>query len=187
MENQYKISDIRDMLMSENELPVKASELNLMLISTGDLVETAIGKVETKQGRKHGICGEYREPEEKNPYWIPLYDDRAAKYVKNLALEVFAERLKPVVAGTENSTQRNTTAPQKAQPVIEPEPSCYKCKHYINGDCGMPRKHICSFYEPCYRPTAVDIEIMERAKEGFGVVGGMKETALGDKDPSEWR
>ena len=186
MPEKKKISDISRLLNEERHIEVSPSELNLMLIATGDLIQTAIGKIETFQGRKHGILGEYRTPANKSPYWIPLYSEAAVQYVLKLANDVFRERApKPSAEEPEGAHLR---APQSQEQRTQNSggregDSCRRCKLLINGECGMPRG-ICSFYEPCYVPTAQDIEIMVAAQRDYGVVGGMTQTALGDIDDS---
>ncbi len=182
MPENKKISDISKQLTEENHIPVTPKELNLMLIATGDLVDTAIGKIETKQGRKRGITGEYRTPAGKDPYWIPLYNEDAFKYVLELAKGIFSERVTMPIEENLPSVQPNTLRteePVNHEARHSEEASCMRCKLYINDECGMPTG-ICSFYEPCFIPTAQDIEIMAAAHEGFGVVGSMlNQDALG--------
>lgn len=68
---------------SVNKLAIR---INKLLISRQDLTECAIGKVETAKGRSHGICGEYRERENGESYWQPLYSEQGKQYVESLFL-----------------------------------------------------------------------------------------------------
>lgn len=70
------ISQISRKIYEDHGISISARELNAMLIKTGDLVETGIGKVETKLGRSHGIRGEYRDYDDSS-YWCPLYDEKS--------------------------------------------------------------------------------------------------------------
>ena len=198
MADGIKISDISAKLKEEMHTDISAIELNLMLISTGDLVQTAVGKVETTVGRKHGICGEYRTPCDEDPYWIPLYNEEAVRYVMNMALSIFKERIplpmqaempwpesqrpisnskRPDSSGLQSElTESQNTQAQRQDYTIHS--SCTNCKLYVNEECGMPRG-ICIFYEPCYVPTAQDIEVMVAAQIGYGVYGGRRQNALG--------
>ncbi len=186
MSVQFKISEISQRLHVEYGLSVKASELNLLLISTGDLVNTALGKIETVQGRSRGISGEYRNLPPKDPYWIPLYNEQATAYVMDLARKVFISRL-PNAPQDDNSLDTNELPASQPQEVSVSADSdnrtCRHCRLFINEECGMPQRMVCSFYTPCYIPTEADIAIMEAARQGFGVTGGMTETALGSPDP----
>lgn len=69
-----------------NSVNKLARRINELLISRHDLTECAIGKIETVKGRSHGICGEYREPENGDCYWLPLYSEQGKQYVENLFL-----------------------------------------------------------------------------------------------------
>lgn len=88
-----KISEIAERIRSEqlseaeretNSIQLLAQRLNKLLIASGDLIECALGKVETKQGEQHGISGEYREPPEGKHYWQPLYSESGYEYVLGL-------------------------------------------------------------------------------------------------------
>lgn len=63
-----------------------ARKLNQLLIQTGDLTVCALGKVETDQGSRHGICGELVCPEGKPRYWLPKYSPAGYNYVRKLFL-----------------------------------------------------------------------------------------------------
>ena len=187
MSERINITAISEQLSTKYQLNVKNTELNQMLISTGDLIQSAIGKVETIQGREHGILGEYRVPVDKPPFWIALYDTSAVQYVEKLALEVFKSRLPKdnKIAVTEaqaisqNNQEHFTHAPLSRS---SDDRDCSKCKLLKNGECGMPHKHVCGFYEPCYIPTEAEVEIMAAARQGFGMAGFLDQNALGEAD-----
>lgn len=180
------ISQISNKLRFEYNLPVLPQELNIMLIKTGDLVETGIGKVETATGRKHGICGEYREPAGSKPYWCPLYEENAQNYVIDLALRVFADRIKKtdldVIEKTEDietvewaTVQPASFASHEAVPVA----CCKNCMLYINEECGMPRAKPCTDYRAAYIPTAAEIEAQKNAAENTVTARNLNQNALG--------
>lgn len=90
-----KISEICEQLRQKylsvaereaNSVSKLAIRINKLLISRHDLTECAIGKIETAKGRSHGICGEYREPENGESYWQPLYSEQGQQYVESLFL-----------------------------------------------------------------------------------------------------
>ncbi len=157
METVLKISEIARKLENEKGLKVSAAELNRMLVLNGDLSETAIGKVETKQGRDIGISGEFRQPPNAAGYWISLYNEQAVRYVVDLALEVFAKRLPEIV-----ECILVEEAPQAAAVKTT---DCGTCMLYRSGECGMPKSGGCGFYRPAYKPTEQDIVNMENASE----------------------
>ncbi|MBR2896536.1 MAG: hypothetical protein IKC04_01420, partial [Oscillospiraceae bacterium] len=81
---RYKVSEIAELLTKKlgGNPVIKAEMLNKLLIQSGDLVETRIGKVETKTGERHGIIGQYADD-----FWVPYYDENAVEYVIELAAE----------------------------------------------------------------------------------------------------
>lgn len=95
-----------------NSIPKITKEINKILIETGDLTESALGKIETKQGAEHGICGELRETEEKR-YWIPLYPEEARKYVEQVVLNHYESIVKQPV--NETNEPADPAAEKKAK------------------------------------------------------------------------
>lgn len=180
------ISQISRRIRFEHDLSVSPQELNLMLIKTGDLVETGIGKVETAIGRKHGICGEYREPAGSKPYWCPLYEESAQNYVIDLALKVFADRIeKTDFEESEKDEDNEAFEWVIAQPTsftdheVAPVACCKNCMSYINEECGMPRETPCTDYKAAYVPTAAEIEAQKNAAENTITARNLNQNALG--------
>lgn len=68
----------------KNSSGVMAKKLNIMLMESGDLMEGAYGKQETKQGHANGIEGELIVPENQNRYWLPMYTEKGVRYVRSL-------------------------------------------------------------------------------------------------------
>lgn len=108
MSEPLKISDIakilHDYFLTPEERELNNTrqltiEINKTLVETGDLTESALGKIETKQGAEHGICGVLRETEDKR-YWVPLYPEEARKYVEQVVLDHYDSIVKQPVQET---------------------------------------------------------------------------------------
>ena len=92
----YKYAEMTELIKSRYNVTISAKKLNDMLIDLGDLVSTAIGKIETIQGRERGIQGELRNSVDGNQYWTPLYSSEAQRYVFEQALKAFPELARAV-------------------------------------------------------------------------------------------
>ena len=144
---------------------ISAIRLNRMLMESGDLIETAIGKVETKKGRKNGIEGEYRATDSKT-YWIAMYGAESQKYVIDLAFtcipelvvldlihpHCFWERADSVEttkeqdAAAESSGERSIYRAAAAKEETPPEISCDTCMLKRREECFGSRT-ICGDYK----------------------------------------
>ena len=86
-----KISEIASIIREETGQAISAEKLNKMLVGQGDLADTALGKVETKQGRDRGISGGLHTNENGEEYWTPKYSETAVDYVIASAKQYFPE------------------------------------------------------------------------------------------------
>lgn len=150
---------------------ISAKTLNKLLIASGDLVETAIGKVETKQGRENGISGVYREPENKKPYWQPLYAERGQRYVIALVMSKISEGQAPL-------EQEELIAEAQQNAAAEPEPmeyipSCDDCRMSEKYGCGIKSEKCDDFKQ---KPT-----ITQEEREGFPPYGDATRIAFGER------
>lgn len=128
------------------EVPPKT--LKAMLVASGDLVETAIGIVETARGRSVGIQGEVKSGE-KGIYWVAYCTPNAQKYIIEKAFRELPElanlpdknktaEKQPSSPGAQiHKSPKKAASVQlpKAHDKTPPEKSCDTCQLKKNGEC----------------------------------------------------